>query len=113
MSARCPITGSCPFFVVRQREVKRKLQDEALFQVFSSRDALKSDCLSTHACQPAIFNALPRPRRCLPLGIYWPTVPKSEEQQRANSEQQAIKRLASPDATGAGLLRMSQAHFCS
>jgi len=34
MSARCPITGSCPFFVVRQREVKRKLPEEASFKCF-------------------------------------------------------------------------------
>ena len=32
MSARCPITGSCPFFVVRQREVEGKLPEEALFK---------------------------------------------------------------------------------
>jgi hypothetical protein len=89
-------------FLRRQAEGGgKRVGGGSFLKVFSARDALKSERLSTHACQPAIFNALPRPRRCLALGIHWPTVPQSEEQKRANSEEQAIKRLGSPeDVTG-------------
>jgi NAD(P)-dependent dehydrogenase (short-subunit alcohol dehydrogenase family) len=96
-------------FLRRQAEGGgKKGAGRSFLQVFSGRDAVKSDCLSTQACQPAIFNVSPRPRRCLALGIHWPTVPQSEEQKRANSEQQAIKRLGSPqDVTGALLFLTS------
>jgi hypothetical protein len=29
MPARCPVTGSCPFFVVRRVEMERKSPEEA------------------------------------------------------------------------------------
>jgi hypothetical protein len=81
-------------FLRRQAEGGgKKVAGRNFLQVFSGRDAVKSDCLSTHACHAAIFDALPRARRRLALGRYWPTAPKSERRKRTNSEQQTIKRL--------------------
>jgi hypothetical protein len=70
MSGRCPVTGSCPFFVVRRVEMEESGRKKLSFNVLSGRNALESDCRSAHACQPAIFNALPRPPRCLALTIH-------------------------------------------
>jgi hypothetical protein len=108
MSARCPITGSCPF---RRRQAEgdgKKVAGRSLLQVLSGRDALKSDCLSTQARQPAILNALPRLRRCLALGLYWHLCLNRRNTNELAREQQAIKRLASlEDVTGALLLLTS------
>ena len=50
----------------RQAEGGAKKGGGSFLKAFSGRDAAKSDCLSTHPCQPAILNALPRPRAAWP-----------------------------------------------
>src|SRR4029077_5029954 len=81
---------------------------KSFLQVLSGRDALKSDCLSTRARQPAILNASTRLRRCLALGLYWHLCLNRRNKNELTREQQAIKRLASlEDVTGALLFLTS------
>jgi hypothetical protein len=100
MSARCPTTGSCTFVVVRQREMERKLPEEAFFKCSLAEGEVR---LFIDSGSPArdiqritATAALPGFKTILAL------VPKSPKQKRANSGTKAIKRMASlEDVTGA------------